>query len=117
MSEKSRKLSRGCQTGPSVNWKPVPIWRTGAQRSTRSAKPGRTATCVVMANPSTAIGRLFTPAQSHSLHWEPVARWQALHHRAGNGHVHSADHLSAADLRGLVVDRQQEFRVGEQLLD
>ena len=61
MSEKSRKPSRGCQIGPSVNWKPVPIWRTGAQRSMRSAKPGRTATCVVMANPSTAIGRLFMP--------------------------------------------------------
>src|ERR1700754_4160782 len=119
MSENSRKPSRGCQIGPSVNWKPVPIWRTGAQRSMRSAKPGRTATCVVMTNPlANPVGRAaLHAARLRFSHRKPVARWQALHHRAGNGHVHSAGDLSAADLRGLVVYRQQEFRTGQQLLD
>src|ERR1044072_5263017 len=114
MSEKSKKPSFGCQIAPSLNRKPVPIWRTGAQRSTRSAKPARMATCVVMANPS--VGRLYV-ARLRLLHRKPVARRQALHHGAGNGHVHSAGPLPATDLRGLVVYRQEEFRAGQQLLD
>src|SRR5262245_44284334 len=56
-------------------------------------------------------------ARSHSLHWKPIARWYALYHRARNGHVHPPDDLSAGNLRGLIMHRQQEFRIGEQFLD
>ena len=37
--------------------------------------------------------------------------------RAGDGHVEAADDLAVLDLGRLVVDRQQEARAVEQLLD
>src|SRR6266700_2234152 len=103
MSENKRYWSTGCQIGPSVNSKPVPVWPTGAYGSIRSSNSDRKVTCV--------IGCVLV------LRREPVARRQALHDRAGHLVMQPTDHGAAFDLGRPVVNRQQIARAAQELFD
>lgn len=104
MSEKSKKCSMGCQSGPSVNSNPVPNCWTGESTPIRSLNSGRMAWCVNFFS-SNRFQRRSTDARTNATTASQSCHWLDSKHVHKGGR--SIRHQKHCQYRAVMIAKRQ----------